>query len=625
MRRRAVLSTLVAFALAGAGATALAAAAARAIEMRSAGAVEAALAAEGIEFAEVDVDGLVLTLTGTAPTEAGRFRALTVAGNEVDPARIHDEMDVEAAEKLPPPRFALEVLSNDGEVTLIGLVPADTDREALAARVGRAAGAEVSDLLQSAAYEAPMGWDEAIDWTVGALEDLPRSQISVSADRIEVTAAAESDGARLSLERKLTRSMPGGTALNLAISAPRPVLTPFALLFRIEDGTARLDACSADTEAAARRILAAASEAGAVEGPGCTLGLGVPSPRWGEAASAAIAALSEIGGGTVTFADEQVTLAAVQGTSQETFDAAVGALQSALPPAFVLDASLPPAAEAAEEGPAEFTATRSPEGLVRLRGQVPDDRTRAAVGSVAAARFGAGKVDLRARTASELPRDWGLQVMTGLDALSRLETGVLRIEPQSVDLRGRTGSADAQAEIAALLTGALGTDLQVALDVTYDAALDPLAALPAPEECIAEVQSAAAEGKITFAPGSTEIEPEGRRTVTRIASILKGCPPMAIDVAAHSDSQGRESMNLELSQSRADAVVAALRGQRVSGQSLIATGYGEARPIADNDTAEGREANRRIEFAIASAETGPEADGGAEDAAGEAGIAEDGE
>ena len=609
MRRRAVLSTLVAFAVAAGGATALAALAARAIEARSIGAVEGALAAEGIDFARVDVDGLVLTLTGTAPSEAGRFRALTVAGRQVDPARIRDEMAVEAAETLPPPRFALELLRNGDEVTLIGLVPAATERAVLAERIALATGAEVSDLLQSASHEAPEGWTEAINWTVAALQRLPRSQVSVSADLIEVTAAAESDGERAALERALRRTVPEGATLDLAISAPRPVLSPFTLLFRLEDGAARMDACSADTEEAARRILAAASAAGAAR-TDCTLGLGVPSPRWGEAAAAAIGTLAEIGGGTVTFADEAVTLLATAGTDAGAFDEAVGALEAALPPAFELEAVLPAIPDAgAPAGPAEFTATRGPEGLVRLRGRLPDERVRAAVESVAAARFGAGNVDLRARTDERLPAEWGAGVMAGLDALSRLETGALRIEPGAVDLRGRTGDADAQAEIAALLAGALGPDARIALEVAYDAALDPLAALPSPEACIEEVRGAAEEGKITFAPGSADIEAEGRRTVTRIATILKGCPPLTIDVAAHSDSQGRESMNLELSQARAESVVAALRGLRVGEHDLVATGYGEARPIADNGTAEGREANRRIEFALA---------GGPEDAAAEA-------
>ena len=55
-------------------------------------------------------------------------------------------------------------------------------------------------------------------------------------------------------------------------------------------------------------------------------------------------------------------------------------------------------------------------------------------------------------------------------------------------------------------------------------------------------------------------------------------------------------MNLTLSQTRAEAVVDGLLARRVLTSSIVAKGYGETTPIADNDTEEGREANRRIEF-----------------------------
>jgi OOP family OmpA-OmpF porin len=65
-------------------------------------------------------------------------------------------------------------------------------------------------------------------------------------------------------------------------------------------------------------------------------------------------------------------------------------------------------------------------------------------------------------------------------------------------------------------------------------------------------------------------------------------------------------MNEQLSQERATAVLDALRARRVPVSSFAAKGYGEADPIADNGTAEGREANRRIEFRLIVPETAPE-------------------
>ena len=71
-------------------------------------------------------------------------------------------------------------------------------------------------------------------------------------------------------------------------------------------------------------------------------------------------------------------------------------------------------------------------------------------------------------------------------------------------------------------------------------------------------------------------------------------------------------MNLELSQSRADAVLEALQSRRIPVAEFESIGFGEARPIADNATETGREANRRIEFTLiipAGAPTIPAADG----------------
>jgi OOP family OmpA-OmpF porin len=83
-----------------------------------------------------------------------------------------------------------------------------------------------------------------------------------------------------------------------------------------------------------------------------------------------------------------------------------------------------------------------------------------------------------------------------------------------------------------------------------------------------------------------------------IAELLQLCGDIPLVIAGHTDSQGREEMNLQLSQDRAQAVADALRQRRVLTASYEVRGYGEEQPIASNDTEEGREANRRIEFKL---------------------------
>ncbi len=82
------------------------------------------------------------------------------------------------------------------------------------------------------------------------------------------------------------------------------------------------------------------------------------------------------------------------------------------------------------------------------------------------------------------------------------------------------------------------------------------------------------------------------------AAILQGVSGVAVEVGGHTDSQGSEGSNLSLSQGRADAVVEYLVGQDVDASLLTGVGYGEAEPVADNGTPEGRQQNRRIEFTV---------------------------
>jgi outer membrane protein OmpA-like peptidoglycan-associated protein len=84
----------------------------------------------------------------------------------------------------------------------------------------------------------------------------------------------------------------------------------------------------------------------------------------------------------------------------------------------------------------------------------------------------------------------------------------------------------------------------------------------------------------------------------RVAAILGQYPGMTIEIAGHTDSIGDDKSNLDLSAARAEAVRRYLVDHGVAPARLAARGYGESRPVAVNDTDEGRQLNRRVEFVI---------------------------
>lgn len=570
------------------------------IEARSQAGVEAALMQAGLDWPEVDVDGLRVGLSGTAPDEAARFAAVRAAGTVVDAERVVDAMDVAAAQVIAPPRFSVEILRNGDGISVIGLFPEAEDRDGFLRRIETvAAGAIVTDLMESSGFPAPDNWAAATTFGTDALEQLPRAKISIAADRVAITAMAEDDATRQALEQGFTETVPEGVALSLDISAPRPVITPFTFRVVADAAGPRFDACTASTETGMARILTAAEAIG-IDSPACRVGLGAPSPDWADAVIAGLSAMDALGPGTLTYSDTDVSLVGHETTPQALFDQEVGTLEAALPAAFSLTTVLPRPQGDADDGPPSFTATRSPEGLIQLRGHVVDAGAKQALSSFAVARFGAGQVSDGTRVATDLPAGWSPRLIAGLDALTLLHNGAVQVDPDQVAVRGTSGHAEARAEIARLLSGTLGEGASYTIDVAYERRFDPTLNIPTPENCVERINAALGARKITFAPGSGVIDPSATGTLDSVAEILKDCrdTPLEIEIGGHTDSQGREVMNKELSQERAEAVIAALRERRVPTARITARGYGEEFPIADNGTPEGREANRRIEVKL---------------------------
>jgi OOP family OmpA-OmpF porin len=571
------------------------------VEAKSISDIELVLGQTGNEWAEATADGLQVSLFGTAPDEATRFSALSTAGTVVDASRIRDNMAVAATAEIAAPKFSVEILKNEDGLSLIGLVPVESDAQTIIERARQISGAEkVTDLIESADFAPPPGWERALSFGLNALDDLPRSKVSITPRQVAITAVAEDATDKQRIERTLRRAAPSGISLALNITAPRPVISPFTIRFLIDESGARFDACSADSEGAREAILAAAINAGLVGKGRCPLGLGTPSTRWGDAAVQAIDALKAIGSGTLTISNADITIMAAEGTPQSVFDRQVGELEGQLPAVFSLNAVLleSPEDPSADTIIPEFVATRSPEGLVQMRGRLGSELTRSAVESFAAAHFGAANVYPAARIVDGLPAGWPTRVLTALESLALLNHGTVVVTPDSVEISGISGRQDARAGIARILSSKLEEGAKFSLDVTYSEALDPLAALPTPEECVAQINVAVSKQKIVFAPSSTDIEPAGMETIDAISDLLRNCQTVNIEIGGHTDSQGREEMNQQLSQARADAVLNEIMTRRVLTSNLRAKGYGEVEPIADNKTENGREANRRIEFRL---------------------------
>jgi len=105
-------------------------------------------------------------------------------------------------------------------------------------------------------------------------------------------------------------------------------------------------------------------------------------------------------------------------------------------------------------------------------------------------------------------------------------------------------------------------------------------------------------GSVTFAFDKAEVQPQFYPVLDNVASTLQQYNQTIIEVAGHTDSVGTDSYNQRLSQQRAEAVASYLNSRGVMRDRMITVGAGESRPIASNDTEQGRAANRRVEITL---------------------------
>ena len=103
---------------------------------------------------------------------------------------------------------------------------------------------------------------------------------------------------------------------------------------------------------------------------------------------------------------------------------------------------------------------------------------------------------------------------------------------------------------------------------------------------------------ITFALNSADLNAQFYNALNGVTMVLKEYNKTVIEVAGHTDSSGSDQYNMQLSERRAQSVASYLSSQGVQSSRLMTVGAGETRPVASNDSEQGRSANRRVEMTI---------------------------
>ena len=225
---------------------------------------------------------------------------------------------------------------------------------------------------------------------------------------------------------------------------------------------------------------------------------------------------------------------------------------------------------------------------VVVAGTVPDEATRNAILAKAREVYGAERVVDQLGVGSVVaPPNWSGYVQKLVSPQLKLVShGQLAINGNNIELKGEVANESQRQQLAA--------DMATSLNPTY--AVRNALRVAAQEQTA--VDATLANRIIEFEAGSSVLRPAGRGILDEIATTLLKLGNKKVEVIGHTDAQGARETNVVLSLARADAVRSYLASKGVAPSLISTSGSGPDRPVAANDTPEGRARNRRIEFRI---------------------------
>jgi outer membrane protein OmpA-like peptidoglycan-associated protein/osmotically-inducible protein OsmY len=535
----------------------------------------------------VTLTDATLSVSGVA-ADATAYAAFQSAFARDVPAGL----EIGAVDVLPvrASRYVWSAHVDRGTITVAGNVPNQAVREALAAAIKAATPAVVLvDALTVASGEPP-GFAAAATFAAGTVQRLQRGGITLDGLALDIAGEAKSVADYEALFATLANP-PSGMRVASAEVVPASVPV-YAWQAEVADGKVTLTGYApsrewrADLAAFARTAIG-----GAVVDDRVRVARGEPRMDWVGAVKFALGQASLLSRGTAAISANAYS---VSGEARDSKAYATLLEQTAktLPAGLVLKATsvTPPRAS-----PYRFTTERR-DGQFMLDGHVARDDERQSI--LAAARRMAHGTDVieNLSYASGAPPGFTAAATASVRALARLAGGRAEIADRSVSLTGTAYHEAAASDIAAALRDALPSGFTLAkLDIVAAAPGQPLGGT----ECREQLQVLLKAGRIEFEGNGAAVTADSLGTLDRAAGIILRCPEATVEVAVHSDNEGSAATLRERTQSRAELILDYLVGAGVQRERLAAVGYGASHPIADNRTATGRAANRRVELTLA--------------------------
>ncbi len=206
-------------------------------------------------------------------------------------------------------------------------------------------------------------------------------------------------------------------------------------------------------------------------------------------------------------------------------------------------------------------------------------------------------VNVTAKAQEALPDSWSGGVIAGATALAEMGAGNALLSNGQLKITGTVVDREREESIRRALVQLTPSTLSWRTEFSYVNDGSPVEGLSA-FECNTNLFGFMDGKKIVFERASTSLSFESFEVLDGVVDVLTECPSVRVEVAGFTDARGSLQLNNDISQGRADTVRLYMIERGIAATRVMATGYGPQRPIATNETAEGRALNRRIEFNV---------------------------
>lgn len=553
-------------------------------------------------WAEVSIDGLEVIVNGKAPNEVLRKKNIEALKEIVAPSQLVDRTTVENLSQNQKPSFRIFIVKDTKRISVIGVVPNNAYRETIIrgfedySDTDTDIRIEISNNEKVAVTES---WRNNLKFALLSLSHFLDGTISINQKGVLLSILAPDNNTAERIREAISANAPGRSDLSINVVAPKSLISPYIFEYTIANNEGIIHSCSVETLSDQNSILQKAKKFPLKENPVCITGIGSPSPNWKKAVEEAILLLQSIGEGELSISDLQISVL-VKEKNTKTLKL-TQEFKKNLPKEFNISLKFEEIStknNLKNHTPFGIRIEKDKSNKIKISGQLRTNLERQVIDSYTKVFFSNQPVELHIDLNETLPTNLVGNTAIGMEALRNLYSGILIVEQKKLQLVGKTVSLEGPAEIESFLRKMLNSQITIKTDIMYDKSLSPTIIPMTPEECVTDINKILEKEKIVFEPASTAIRGSSRLSIKKIAMVIKKCEHIKMEISGHTDSQGREEMNLNLSQLRADAVKSALLSRRVKVKNLISKGYGERFPIADNKTEEGREINRRIEFKL---------------------------